>query len=121
MTNTDTDTTRRSRREGGGRRGGSSDGRSPVQQLPRRKLKRLFPAMEIVSAEIEMLSSVGVEIVTDTVVGQLTSVPELLGEEGFDAVFVGSGAGLPVFMGIPGENLNGVYSANEFLTRVNLM
>jgi glutamate synthase (NADPH) small chain len=77
--------------------------------------------MEIVSAEIEMLSSVGVEIVTDTVVGQLTSVPELLGEEGFDAVFVGSGAGLPVFMGIPGENLNGVYSANEFLTRVNLM
>jgi glutamate synthase (NADPH/NADH) small chain len=77
--------------------------------------------MEIVSAEIEMLSTVGVEIVTDTVVGQLTSVPELLGEEGFDAVFVGSGAGLPVFLGIPGENLNGVYSANEFLTRVNLM
>jgi len=77
--------------------------------------------MDIVSAEIEMLSTVGVEIVTDTVVGQLTTVPELLGEEGFDAVFVGSGAGLPVFLGIPGENLNGVYSANEFLTRVNLM
>ena len=77
--------------------------------------------MDVVSAEIEMLSTVGVEIVTDTVVGQLTTVPELLGEEGFDAVFVGSGAGLPVFLGIPGENLNGVYSANEFLTRVNLM
>jgi glutamate synthase (NADPH/NADH) small chain len=75
----------------------------------------------IVSSEIEMLSSMGVRIETDTVVGQLTSVPELLAEEGFDAVFIGSGAGLPIFMGIPGENLNGVYSANEFLTRVNLM
>jgi glutamate synthase (NADPH) small chain len=75
----------------------------------------------IVGAEIEMLSSIGVKIVTDTVVGQLTTVPELLGEEGFEAVFVGSGAGLPVFLGVPGENLNGVYSANEFLTRVNLM
>jgi glutamate synthase (NADPH) small chain len=77
--------------------------------------------MEVVTSEIEMLSSIGVKIVTDTVVGQLTTVPELLGEEGFDAVFVGSGAGLPVFLGVPGENLNGVFSANEFLTRVNLM
>jgi glutamate synthase (NADPH) small chain len=76
---------------------------------------------DIVNAEIEMLSEIGVEIVTNTVVGQLVTVPELLGEEGFDAVFVGSGAGLPVFLGVPGENLNGVYSANEFLTRVNLM
>jgi glutamate synthase (NADPH/NADH) small chain len=76
---------------------------------------------EIVAAEIEMLTSVGVKIVTDYVVGQITTVPELLAEEGFDAVFVGSGAGLPVFLGVPGENLNGVFSANEFLTRVNLM
>ena len=76
---------------------------------------------DIVNAEIEMLSEIGVDIVTNTVVGQLVTVPELLGEEGFDAVFVGSGAGLPVFLGVPGENLNGVYSANEFLTRVNLM
>jgi glutamate synthase (NADPH/NADH) small chain len=63
----------------------------------------------------------GVGIVTDFVVGRLATVEELMTEEGFDAVFIGSGAGLPVFMGIPGENLNGVYSANEFLTRVNLM
>jgi len=76
---------------------------------------------DIVNAEIEMLAEMGVKIVTNTVVGQLVTVPELLGAEGFDAVFVGSGAGLPVFLGIPGENLNGVYSANEFLTRVNLM
>jgi glutamate synthase (NADPH/NADH) small chain len=75
----------------------------------------------IVEAEIEALKLMGVEIVTDYVVGKLSTVDELLTEEGFDAVFIGSGAGLPVFMGIPGENLNGVYSANEFLTRVNLM
>ncbi len=76
---------------------------------------------QVVEAEIEMLTSIGVEIVTDAVVGQLYDVAELLGEEGYDAVFLGTGAGLPVFLGIPGENLNGVYSANEFLTRVNLM
>jgi len=76
---------------------------------------------DIVNAEIDMLSEIGVRIVTNTVVGQLVTVPELLAEEGFDAVFIGSGAGLPVFLGVPGENLNGVYSANEFLTRVNLM
>jgi glutamate synthase (NADPH) small chain len=75
----------------------------------------------IVAAEIEVLSSIGVKIVTNAVVGQLLTVPELLAEEGFDAVFIGSGAGLPVFLGVPGENLNGVFSANEFLTRVNLM
>jgi glutamate synthase (NADPH/NADH) small chain len=75
----------------------------------------------IVNAEIDMLSQIGVDIVTNTVVGQLVTVPELLAEQGFSAVFVGSGAGLPVFLGVPGENLNGVYSANEFLTRVNLM
>jgi len=75
----------------------------------------------IVEAEIDMLSQMGVTIETDTVVGATVTLEELMAEEGYDAVFVGSGAGLPVFMGIPGENLNGVYSANEFLTRVNLM
>jgi glutamate synthase (NADPH/NADH) small chain len=75
----------------------------------------------IVQAEIEMLTQMGVAIETDVVVGATLTVGELLVEEGYDAVFVGNGAGLPVFMGIPGENLNGVYSANEFLTRVNLM
>jgi glutamate synthase (NADPH/NADH) small chain len=76
---------------------------------------------DIVAAEIEMLREMGAEIVCDTVVGATVTVGELLEVEGFDAVFIGSGAGLPVFMGIPGENLGGVYSANEFLTRANLM
>ena len=76
---------------------------------------------EIVASEIEMLASAGVEIVTDSVIGRIATVPELMSEDGFDAVFIGSGAGLPVFLGIPGENLNGVFSANEYLTRVNLM
>jgi len=75
----------------------------------------------IVEAEIDMLIQMGVKIECDVVVGASVTVGELLAEEDFDAAFVGSGAGLPVFMGIPGENLNGVYSANEFLTRVNLM
>lgn len=75
----------------------------------------------IVSAEIDMLAAMGVEIRCDVVVGATYSLEDLMGPEGFDAVFIGSGAGLPVFLGIPGENLNGVYSANEFLTRVNLM
>ncbi len=77
--------------------------------------------MQIVETEIEMLTQMGVEIITDTVVGATVTLEELRTTEGFDAVFIGNGAGLPVFMGIPGENLNGVYSANEFLTRVNLM
>jgi glutamate synthase (NADPH/NADH) small chain len=76
---------------------------------------------QILEAEIETLSAIGVTIETDTVVGALVTVPELMAEEGYDAVFIGSGAGLPVFLGVEGENLNGVYSANEFLTRVNLM
>ncbi len=76
---------------------------------------------EIVQSEIMMLETVGVEIVTDVVIGATYTVDELMTDEGYDAVFLGSGAGLPAFMGIPGENLNGVYSANEFLTRVNLM
>lgn len=76
---------------------------------------------EILAAEIDTLTALGVEILTDTVVGALVTVDELLAEEGYDAVFIGSGAGLPTFLGVPGENLNGVFSANEFLTRVNLM
>ncbi|HET6498060.1 MAG TPA: FAD-dependent oxidoreductase, partial [Coriobacteriia bacterium] len=77
--------------------------------------------MSIVEAEIFMLTEMGVEIVTNAVIGATYSLDELMTEEGYDAVFIGSGAGLPVFLGVPGENLNGVYSANEFLTRVNLM
>jgi glutamate synthase (NADPH/NADH) small chain len=76
---------------------------------------------EIVQAEIDALIEMGVELRTNVVVGKTVTLDELMGEEGFGAVFIGSGAGLPVFLGIPGENLNGVYSANEFLTRNNLM
>ena len=76
---------------------------------------------DIVHAEIENLKRLGVEITTDTVVGRAVTVTELLNEEGFNAVFVGSGAGTPRFLGVPGENLAGVYSANEYLTRANLM
>ena len=74
----------------------------------------------IVAKEIDGLKALGVEIRTNTVVGRTVTVDELF-EDGYEAVFIGSGAGLPRFMGIPGENLNGVFSANEFLTRVNLM
>ena len=74
---------------------------------------------EIVRREIDSLRQMGVEMVTNAVVGRSLTVEELLGR--YDAVFIGSGAGLPRFMGIPGENLKGVYSANEFLTRINLM
>lgn len=76
---------------------------------------------KIVQAEIEKLKNLGVEIKLDMVIGKVLSVDELLNEEGFDAAFIGTGAGLPSFMKIEGENLNGVYSANEFLTRINLM
>lgn len=75
----------------------------------------------IVADEIEGLRALGVTFETNTVIGRTLTVDELLGEEGFEAVFLGSGAGLPRFMGIPGENLKGVFSANEYLTRVNLM
>ncbi len=74
----------------------------------------------IVAKEIDTLKALGVEIKTNAVVGKLVSIDELF-EQGYDAVFIGSGAGLPKFMGIEGENLKGVYSANEFLTRINLM
>ena len=76
---------------------------------------------QVVASEVDMLREMGVEIVCDTVIGATYTLQDLREELGFDAVFVGNGAGLPTFMNIPGENLNGVYSANEFLTRVNLM
>ncbi len=76
---------------------------------------------EIVRKEIDGLKSMGVKFVTDAVIGKTDTIDELLTKEGFDAVFVGAGAGLPWFMNIPGENSAGVYSANEWLTRVNLM
>jgi glutamate synthase (NADPH/NADH) small chain len=74
----------------------------------------------LVQSEIDMVRQLGVEIVTNMVIGKILSLDELM-EDGYEAVFIGTGAGLPSFMGIPGENLNGVYSANEFLTRINLM
>jgi glutamate synthase (NADPH/NADH) small chain len=75
----------------------------------------------IVQREIAALRKLGVDIQVNAVIGKSYTIDELLNEEGYDAVFIGTGAGLPHFMDIPGENLNGVYSANEFLTRVNLM
>ncbi len=80
-----------------------------------------LPKQDVVAKEIENVKSLGVKIETNVVVGKSVTIDELLGEEGFDAVFIGSGAGLPKFMGIPGENANGVFSANEYLTRSNLM
>ncbi len=74
----------------------------------------------IVQAEVDYVQKLGVEIRTSTVIGKLFTIDDLL-NNGYDAVFIGTGAGLPLFLGIPGENLNGVYSANEFLTRSNLM
>jgi len=75
---------------------------------------------EIVGGEVKYIASLGVEIKLNSVIGKIDNVDELLAN-GYDAVFLGTGAGLPIFLGIPGENLSGVYSANEFLTRVNLM
>ena len=75
----------------------------------------------IVQKEVDGLKAMGVTIATDTVVGRTISIDELMEEQGFEAVFIGSGAGLPMFMDIPGVNYRGVYSANEFLTRINLM
>ncbi|MGV7221946.1 MAG: NADPH-dependent glutamate synthase [Nitrospinales bacterium] len=76
---------------------------------------------EILEAELDYLKRMGVEIKVNYVIGKIKTMDELMHEEGFDAIFIGTGAGLPYFLGIPGENLNGVYSANEFLTRINLM
>jgi glutamate synthase (NADPH/NADH) small chain len=75
----------------------------------------------IVHAEVDYVRSLGVDIQMDTVIGKTYTLDELLHEQGYEAVFLGTGAGLPMFMHIPGENYNGVYSSNEFLTRVNLM
>ena len=75
----------------------------------------------IVQKEVDTLKQLGVEVAVNTVVGKTITIDELMGEMGFEAVFIGSGAGLPKFMNIPGENLQGVYSANEFLTRIKLM
>ena len=79
-----------------------------------------LPKDEVVAKEVENVKSMGVTINTDVIIGRTESVDELLAE-GYEAVFIGSGAGLPMFMGIPGENANGVFSANEYLTRNNLM
>jgi glutamate synthase (NADPH) small chain len=76
---------------------------------------------QIIRQQLAYLREMGVEFETDVVVGKTVTIDELMNEEGFDAVFVATGAGLPLFMKIPGEHLNGVYSANEFLTRINLM
>ena len=80
-----------------------------------------LPKEEVVKKEIENVKSLGVSIETNVIVGKSVTIDELLNEEGYSAVFIGSGAGLPKFMGIPGENANGVFSANEYLTRSNLM
>ena len=80
-----------------------------------------LPKDRVVRPEIENVKKLGVKIDTNVIVGRSLTIDELLNEEGFDAVFIGSGAGLPKFMNIPGETANGVYSANEFLTRNNLM
>ena len=80
-----------------------------------------LPKDAVVAKEIENVKSLGVKIETDVVIGKAVTIDELIEDEGFDAIFIGSGAGLPKFMGIPGENANGVFSANEYLTRSNLM
>ena len=80
-----------------------------------------LPKQDVVAKEIENVKSLGVKIETNVVIGKSVTIDELMDEEGFDAVFIGSGAGLPKFMGIPGEQANGVFSANEYLTRSNLM
>lgn len=80
-----------------------------------------LPKDKVVAHEVENVKKLGVEIETDAVVGKSVTIDALMDEEGFDAVFIGSGAGLPKFMGIPGEQANGVFSANEYLTRNNLM
>ena len=80
-----------------------------------------LPKDEVVAKEVENVKSLGVKIETNVVIGKSVKIDELMEEEGFEAVFIGSGAGLPRFMGIPGEQANGVFSANEYLTRNNLM
>ena len=80
-----------------------------------------LPKQKIVAKELEKVKELGVKFETNVVIGKSTTIDQLMEEEGFEAVFIGSGAGLPMFMGIPGENANEVFSANEYLTRSNLM
>ena len=80
-----------------------------------------LPKDKVVAAEVENVKSLGVKIETNVIIGKSVTIDELLKDEGFEAVFIGSGAGLPMFMGLPGEQANGVFSANEYLTRNNLM
>ncbi|MCY6484359.1 NADPH-dependent glutamate synthase [Clostridium aestuarii] len=80
-----------------------------------------LPKDKVVKSEIENIKKLGVKIETNVIVGRTAKIDKLIKEEHYEAIFIGSGAGLPKFMGIPGENLNGVFAANEFLTRVNLM
>ena len=80
-----------------------------------------LPKNTVVRSEIDNVKKLGVKIETNVIIGKSVTIDELMDEEGFEAVFIGSGAGLPKFMGIPGENANGVFSANEYLTRNNLM
>ena len=80
-----------------------------------------LPKDTVLKREIEAVKALGVKIETDVIIGRTVTIDSLIDDEGYEAVFVGTGAGLPKFMGIPGENLNGVFSANEFLTRNNLM
>ena len=80
-----------------------------------------LPKQKVVKKEIEKVKELGVKFETNVVIGKSTTIDQLIEDEGFEAVFIGSGAGLPMFMGIPGENASGVFSANEYLTRSNLM
>ena len=80
-----------------------------------------LPKQKVVAKEIEKVKDLGVKFESNVVIGKSTTIDQLIEDEGFEAVFIGSGAGLPMFMGIPGENANGVFSANEYLTRSNLM
>ena len=80
-----------------------------------------LPKEKVLAKELEEVKRLGVTIETDVIIGRTITIDQLMDDEGYEAVFIGSGAGLPRFMGIPGENLNGVFSANEFLTRNNLM
>ena len=80
-----------------------------------------LPKDAVVAEEVKNVEGLGVKIITDVIVGRTITVDELIEQEGYEAIFIGSGAGLPMFMGIPGENANGVFSANEYLTRNNLM
>ena len=80
-----------------------------------------LPKLDVVAKEVENVKALGVKIETNVIIGRSITIDELMDEEGFEAVFIGSGAGLPMFMGIPGETAKGVFSANEYLTRSNLM